>query len=143
MADGTEDAKKILSAIHLTGQVFGQGHIVDVLRGTETEKVLANRHHNSAAFGVGATRSRQEWQSLVRQLVGGGFLRIDIDGYGGLKITSKGRALMQGGETFRYRPMSPSARKEKRTKAIQDAALSHADTSLLEALKQLRMRLAA
>jgi ATP-dependent DNA helicase RecQ len=142
LEDGTEDARKILAAIQLTGQVFGAAHIVDVLRGSETEKVLTNRHHNSAAFGAGAQRKREEWQSLIRQLVGGGFLRIDIGGFGGLKIAAKGAALMRGEETFRYRPVSVSAKKERRSKAIKDAALSHDDTSLLEALKQLRMRLA-
>ncbi len=142
MADGTEDAKRVLAAVHLTGQMFGQGHIVDVLRGNETEKVLSNRHHNSLAFGTGAQKKREEWQSLIRQLVGGGFLRIDIGGYGGLKIAAKGAALMRGEESFRYRPASPSTKKERRTKTTDDAGLSHADTSLLETLKQLRMRLA-
>jgi len=141
--DGTADAMKILATIHLTGQLFGAVHIVDVLRGNETEKVLTNRHQHSAAFGTGASRRREEWQSLIRQLVGGGFLLIDISGYGGLRISAKGRALMEGSETFRYRPLSASiARKEKRAKAIKDADLSHAETSLLDALKQLRSRLA-
>jgi len=142
MVDGTQDAKKILSAIHLTGQLFGAAHIVDILRGNETEKVLTNRHHNSAAFGAGAERKREEWQSLIRQLVGGGFLLIDIGGYGGLRIAPKGRALMQGEENFRYRPVTASTRKEKRTKVIRDAALSQEETSLLDALKQLRSKLA-
>jgi ATP-dependent DNA helicase RecQ len=122
--------------------MFGAAHIVDILRGNETEKVLTNRHHNCAAFGVGAGRKREEWQSVIRQLVGGGFLRIDIGGYGGLRISPKGRGLMQGDENFRYRLASAATRKEKRAKATQDAALSHAETKLLEALKQLRMRLA-
>jgi ATP-dependent DNA helicase RecQ len=142
MVDGTEDAKKVLAAAQLTGQMFGATHIVDVLRGNETEKVLSNRHHNSAAFGVGIGRKREEWQSMIRQLVGGGFLRIDIGGYSGLRITPKGRGLIQGDESFRYRPMSAPTRKEKRERTAKDASLSHAETSLLETLKQLRMRLA-
>jgi ATP-dependent DNA helicase RecQ len=142
MVDGTEDAKQVLAAVQFTGQMFGAAHIVDILRGNETEKVLTNRHHNCAAFGVGAGRKREEWQSVIRQLVGGGFLRIDIEGYGGLRISPKGRGLMQGDENFRYRPASAATRKEKRAKTTQDAALSHAETKLLEALKQLRMRLA-
>jgi len=142
MVDGTEDAKQVLAAVQFTGQMFGAAHIVDILRGNETEKVLTNRHHNSAAFGVGTGRKREEWQSMIRQLVGGGFLRIDIGGYGGLRISPKGRGLMQGDENFRYRPASAATRKEKRAKATEDAALSRAETTLLEALKQLRMRLA-
>ncbi|HVT23051.1 MAG TPA: DNA helicase RecQ [Rhizomicrobium sp.] len=142
MVDGTDDAKKILAAVQLTGQMFGAAHIVDILRGNETEKILINRHHNSAAFGAGAGRKREEWQSLIRQLVGGGFLRIDIGGYGGLRITAKGGELMKGNERFRYRPVSAATRKEKRAKAAENAALSQTETSLLDALKQLRMRLA-
>ncbi len=142
MVDGTTDAKKILAAVQLTGQMFGASHIVDVLRGTESEKVLANRHHASAAFGAGADRKREEWQSIIRQMVGGGFLRIDIGGYGCLKIAAKGAGLMRGEESFRHRPPSPATRKGKREKATADADLSRADTSLLEALKQLRMGMA-
>jgi ATP-dependent DNA helicase RecQ len=142
MVDGTEDARMVLAAVQFTGQMFGAAHIVDILRGNETEKILINRHHVSAAFGVGAGRKREEWQSIIRQLVGGGFLRIDIGGYGGLRMTPKGRALMQGDENFRYRPSPTAKRKEKRLKAVNDAVLSQGDTSLLEALKQLRMRLA-
>jgi ATP-dependent DNA helicase RecQ len=142
MLDGTEQAKSVLAAVHLTGQMFGAAHIVDILRGNETEKVLSNRHHNSAAFGTGADRKREEWQSLIRQLVGGGFLLIDVGGYGGLRITARGRALVQGAERFRYRPISSSSRKDKRAKAIDDAHLSQQDQSLLDALKQLRSQFA-
>jgi ATP-dependent DNA helicase RecQ len=142
LTDGTQEARKLLATVQLTGQMFGAAHIIDVLRGNETEKVLTNRHHNSAAFGTGAERKREEWQSLIRQLVGAGFLRIDIGGYGGLKIGPKGQALMRGEESFRYRPPAPSSRKEKRAKAQEAAELSNADTSLLDALKQLRMKLA-
>ena len=141
-SDGTQDARKILAAVHLTGQFFGAAHIIDVLRGNETEKVLTNRHHNSAAFGAGATRKREEWQSLIRQLVGGGFLRIDIGGYGGLKITAKGRSVMGGEETFRYRPASPARKKEKHERVVSDVGLTGDETYLLEALKKLRLELA-
>ncbi len=104
--------------------------------------MLTNRHHNSAAFGAGATRKREEWQSLIRQLVGGGFLRIDIGGYGGLKITAKGRSVMGGEETFRYRPASPARKKEKHERVVSDVGLTGDETYLLEALKKLRLELA-
>jgi ATP-dependent DNA helicase RecQ len=142
MVDGTDDAKKIIAAVQLTGQMFGAAYIVDILRGNETEKILANRHQISAAFGAGTGRKREEWQSLIRQLVGGGYLRIDIGGYGGLRITAKGRELLRGNESFRYRLVSSATREEKRAKEAEDVALSQPETSLLDALKQLRMRLA-
>jgi len=90
LVDGSEDAKKILSAIYRTGQRFGASHVVDVLRGAETEKVLMNRHHDLGVHGIGASRSAQEWRALIRQLVTEEFLALDVGGYGSLMIAEKG-----------------------------------------------------
>ena len=89
--DGTEDAQKILSTVQHSGERFGAAHVIDILRGTETEKIVRFGHGRLPTFGVGAGRGKNEWRSLIRQMVATGFLRLDIAGYGGLGITDKGR----------------------------------------------------
>jgi len=143
LADGTEDALKILAAVQRTGQRFGAGHIVDVLRGTSTEKIVSGGHDKLAMFGAGAARKKEEWQSQIRQLVAGGFLALDIGGFGGLAIAEKGQALLRGEESFRYRPADLQKKSARRLRGITDAPILTDDqSSLLDALKQLRLRLA-
>ena len=84
--DGTEDARKILSAVYRSGERFGAAHVIDILRGAQTEKIGRFGHDRLPTFGVGADRGKNEWRSLVRQMVATGYLRLDIAGYGGLGI---------------------------------------------------------
>ena len=101
--DGTDDARKVLSAVYRTGERFGAAHVIDVLRGTATEKVERAGHHLLRTFGVGADVGKNEWRSLIRQMVATGMLRLDIGGYGGISMTGKGRELLQGESVFLYR----------------------------------------
>ncbi|TGR94568.1 ATP-dependent DNA helicase RecQ, partial [Mesorhizobium sp. M2E.F.Ca.ET.209.01.1.1] len=63
-ADGSAEARIILSAIAQTGERFGAAHVIDVLLGHETEKVLARGHERLASFGTGAAHKRPAWLSL-------------------------------------------------------------------------------
>lgn len=143
--DGTEDAKKILSAISGSGSRFGSAHVIDILRGTHTEKISRLGHHEIAAFGTGADRTKNEWRSLIRQMVATGFLHLDIAGYGGLAATEKGRDLIQGDSIFLYRTdtLSPPRAPRKTTRGtVPDPVLSGDQAVLMNALKSLRLRLA-
>ena len=148
--DGTEDAQRVLSAVHRTGQRFGAAHVIDVLRGTPTEKIERARHDRLSTFGVGAHRSRSDWRSLIRQMVATGFLNLDIGGYGGISITDRGRGLLRGECEFLYRPETVPARspgparegRGPRGKQPEDGPLSGSEAALLDALKALRLRLA-
>ena len=143
LVDGSDDARRILSAVLRTGQRYGAAHIVDVLRGSETEKVISAGHNTLSVFGIGAHRKAEEWRALVRQLVAGASLELDIARYGSLKVTPKGAALLKGEGAFFYRPAVAGRRATRNVrKAETEAGLSHGDTSLLAALKALRMRLA-
>ena len=144
--DGTEDAQKILSAVQHSGERFGAAHVIDILRGTETEKIVRLGHGRLPPFGAGAGRGKKEWRSLIRQMVATGFLRLDIAGYGGLGITDKGRDLLRGKGVFRYRedtvaarPLAPS--RETRGKEPEHP-LTGDQTTLLGVLKVLRLELA-
>ena len=149
MADGTVHGQKILSAVMRTGQRYGAAHIIDVLRGTPTEKITAAGHDRLPTFGAGANLRKREWQSLIRQLVAGGYLRLDVQGYGGLGATEKGQALLRGEEGFEYRKdtllakrPSDSLRGRAATAAEGGEALDADGEALLAALKALRLDLA-
>ena len=145
MVDGTAEGRQAISAVNQTGQRFGAVHIIDVLRGALTEKVAKAGHDRLAIFGAGAEHKKEEWRSLIRQLVAAGFLRLDVKDYGGLATTEKGRALLLGEESFDYRqdtmrPTPPAPRKARSAAPV--AELSEAETALFGRLKELRLGLA-
>jgi ATP-dependent DNA helicase RecQ len=145
MVDGTTEGRMVLTAVDRTGQCFGAAHIIDVLRGTLTEKVAKAGHDRLAVFGAGSDRKKEEWQSMIRQLVAVGFLRLDVQGYGGLAITPKGQALAEGQDSFAYRqdsmrPTPPTRNKSRNAAPVED--LSAAGTALFAKLKELRLHLA-
>jgi ATP-dependent DNA helicase RecQ len=143
MEDGTDHALNALGAIKQTGQRFGAAHIIDVLRGADTEKIRSLRHFELAAHGRGSGEDKETWRSILRQLVAAGYLRLDITGYGGLSLTEDGKSLLDGGGEFLFRrdAIRPAGR-TVRTAARAVADLSEGDEDLFTALKELRMDLA-
>ena len=110
----------------------------------ETEKIVANAHDKGPAFGVGAARKKEEWRSLIRQLVASGFLNLEISRYGGLRILDKGHALLRGEASFRYRPdplRRVTGRKPRRDEGLV-ATVTADQSSLLASLKKLRLSIA-
>ena len=143
LVDGTAEAKTVLDAIRTTGARFGAAHVVDVLMGATNERIERFGHDKLTAYGAGKGRKREEWQSLIRQLVAANALAIDIAGYGALTIAEDGRRLARGEVTFRYRPTVQQKRTTKKeAKAAAAATLSDENAGLLDALKRLRLRLA-
>ena len=80
--DGTVLAQKLMSCIVRTGQFFGAGHVIDVLRGKDTPKVRQHRHENLSTFGIGADISAAQWRSLLRQLIAAGYVLSDAARFG-------------------------------------------------------------
>ncbi|MEE8516677.1 MAG: DNA helicase RecQ [Alphaproteobacteria bacterium] len=148
MTDGTEEGQQILSAVDRTGQRFGAAHIIDVLRGADTEKIRQFGHHRLPTYGLGAARKKPQWQTLIRQLVAAGFLRLDINGYGGLSITERGQGLLGGEANFFYRQdLVPKGQTRSSPRAGPASAAEHTDltadeTALFARLKELRLSLA-
>ena len=94
--DATEPARQGLSAVFRTGQRYGVGHLIDVLLGRDTEKVRNFGHEKLSVFGVGKAMAESEWRSLFRQLVARGLVDIDLEGYGGLRLSDSCRPLLRG-----------------------------------------------
>jgi len=94
--DGTVAAQKALSAALRTGQRFGAGHLIDVLRGKATDKVKQFGHDSLPTFGVGADFDDMGWRSVFRQLLAAGLLEADAHAYGALKLTDAARPVHKG-----------------------------------------------
>ena len=154
--DATTDARKALSAVVRTGERFGIGHVIDVLKGSATEKVLQWDHDKLSVFGVGADLSRDEWTSVIRQLIHHGYLRQDIAAYSALRLQPTARALLIGEvelKLARPRIKPPAEKAERRSK--KSSALKGSlgtdengmeltvDEELFERLRELRRTIAA
>ena len=94
--DATEACRMALSAVARTGERFGVNHLIDVLKGKETDKIWQFDHHHLPTFGVGDALDNNQWRSVFRQLVGRGYLSVDLQGYGALKLQEKCRPLLRG-----------------------------------------------
>jgi ATP-dependent DNA helicase RecQ len=140
--DGTEAARKLLSAIYRTGQSFGAAHVVDVLVGNATEKVARHRHESLSVFGIGAGLEPHAWRSLIRQLVVRGRLRVDHERFGALALTDASRPLLRGEETLRVREDAKELAPRRKPRAAVLGDVADGDRELWEALRECRRRLA-
>jgi superfamily II DNA helicase RecQ len=94
--DVTEAARKFLSCVQRTGEVFGAAHIIAVLRGSRSKKVLASRHDRVITFCTGMEHSAEEWHELARQFLRQGLVDSDAE-FGGLRLTEQGREVLKDG----------------------------------------------
>jgi ATP-dependent DNA helicase RecQ len=94
--DGTIAAQKILSTIYRVDQRFAAGHIVDILRGIDTERVQQWRHEQLSTYGIGSDKSEAEWRAILRQLIALGLIAVDYENYSSLKLTEASRAVLRG-----------------------------------------------
>ena len=140
--NATVEAQKLLSSIYRTGQRFGLGHVVDVLRGKATDKVHQFQHANLSTFGIGQDRSLKQWKSIARQLIAQGFIRVNQERYGALELTEKSRPLLKGEIKLFLREDMLSAKPEKKTKKQKYGNVSESDRQLWEALRECRKSLA-
>ena len=141
--DGTVAAQKALSAIYRTGQRYGAGHIVDVLRGVTTDKVERAGHHLLPTFGIGAEYGQAQWRSILRQLAALGLVRIDVQGHGGLRLGEDVRPVLRGERpvVLRRDPGRRGTGGDKRP-AGERALDDETDRALFRELKEIRLGLA-
>jgi ATP-dependent DNA helicase RecQ len=141
--DATVAAQKALSCVARTKELFGAGHLIDILTGKETQKVTRFFHHKLSVFGIGQELNAMAWRSVYNQLVAMGFLNIDIAHYGSLRLTSACVPVMKGKQNIHLRQL--------RNKAAKNIKIAHANTNnqvsknidnnLLEHMKALRLKL--
>ncbi len=142
--DATEAARKVLSCVYRVGQGFGIKHVVDVLRGSDNERIHKFAHQQLTTYGIGLEYSALEWTSIVRQLIHRGYLEQDIANFSVLKLTPQALSLLRAEETLELaRPRIQDKQRKKKRKSGPVEDLSDDDLRLFETLRELRKQLAA
>ncbi|MFH0995098.1 MAG: DNA helicase RecQ [Pseudomonadota bacterium] len=136
LCDLSIPAQKFLSCVKRCEEMFGAEHIIDVLRGGKTQKVLKFSHQDLSTYGIGKEYSKQEWFYFSRQLLQKGLMIQDMD-HGSLKLTPKAWEVLRGKELFLgkmdVKPEVPSPVKDSE---------NGCDQSLFEVLRGKRKELA-
>ncbi|WP_444894425.1 DNA helicase RecQ [Microbulbifer sp. TRSA001] len=139
--DASEAAVKLLSCVYRTGQRFGASHVIDVLRGSENEKVRKFEHDQLSTHGIGKDLSTAEWRAMVRQLIVRGYLEVEGE-FQGLRLTEICRPLLRREETLNLRKLPPKAARSQSRDSRSLDDLSPENQVLWEALRNCRKQLA-
>ncbi|MFQ5435437.1 MAG: RQC domain-containing protein, partial [Anaerolineae bacterium] len=134
LTDVTIPAQKFLSCVKRTGEIFGMTHVIDVLRGSKSQKVLRRRHDRLSTYGIGTDFSKKQWQHLARQFIQQGLLNQDLE-HGSLSLTPKAYAVFKG------EPVMAEMLAARPSAAAAAAPLDH-DAALFAQLRAKRKELA-
>ena len=144
MLDGTKLAQMVLSAIYRSGQIFGTVHIINILLGNKTDKIIEKKHDKIKTFGIGNSYKKDFWQGFIRQLISSGHLIINIKKFGCLQITKSGLEILKDGKYFNYKEIifktTKTTKKNKNTKEVLN--IDNNDLQILTSLKELRLNIA-
>ncbi len=139
--DATEEARKALSCVYRVGQRFGMGHVIEVLRGSQSQRVRNLGHDRLSTYGIGSSLSQDAWGSLIRQLVHLGYIEQDMGNYSVLRLSPRARPLLRGEEKLVLaRPRVRIITAKKETKRGREGIAY--DERLFQSLRVLRKRLA-
>ena len=137
--DGTEAARKALSCVYRSGQRFGAGHLIDILRGVATDKVQRFGHGQLSTWGIGADLDVRQWSGVFRQLVAAGLLEADVDRHTALRLTALATPVLRGERTLRFRKDAPrSTRRRERAGAAPMIELAPEAALRFDALREWR-----
>jgi ATP-dependent DNA helicase RecQ len=141
--DGTIAAQKALSAIYRTGQRFGAHYLVDMLLGSDSDRIKRLGHDRLKTFGVGTELDQRSWLSVFRQLVAQGFVIPDLGGHGGLSLAPAAAEILRGLKKVHFRLDPRQGRQRTRSRDQRSASVA-ADLdpiarSLWEALRAWRL----
>jgi ATP-dependent DNA helicase RecQ len=142
--DATEPAQKALSCVYRSGQRFGAAHLIDILRGSDNERIRQFGHDRLSTHGVGSDLDARTWRGVFRQLLAAGLLDVDAEGYGSLRLTEASREVLRGERSVMLRKEAPRRTDRGRTSRATTSApaLAATDQPVFEALRELRARLA-
>ena len=144
--DATQAAQMALSCVYRTGQRFGVAHLIDVLLGKETAKVGQFHHQQLSTFGIGKELAQAQWSSVYRQLAAAGLLNVDMEAYGGLKLSEEARPVLRGEQSVWLRrdaePAKRKTSKAERGSRLREAFAGANEDPLWQALKAKRLELA-
>ncbi|MFT5485075.1 MAG: ATP-dependent DNA helicase RecQ [Halieaceae bacterium] len=125
-----------------TGQRFGVNHLIDVLRGADTEKIRQFDHQVLPTYGIGSDIDNKQWRSVFRQLVARGYLTVDLERYGALTLCEKCRPILRGEETIALRLDTLEKSGAGKSKKSGQARSEASDPVLWDLLREHRKQLA-
>jgi len=138
------EAKELLSTVLETVLVlkekFKTDHVIDVLLGKETSEVTSYQHDELEVFGCGTDEDEKTWNSVIRQALISRYLDKDIENYGILKITPKGREFVKNPVSFKVTEDSDFDDAEEEV-PVRGGAACAVDPGLYSMLKDLRKRI--
>ncbi|MCF6239038.1 MAG: RecQ family ATP-dependent DNA helicase, partial [Candidatus Marinimicrobia bacterium] len=129
--DVTIAAQQFLSCVKHSREIFGAGHIIDILRGSKSQKIKKFAHHDLSTYGIGLDWSKQQWFYLSRHFVQKGLLDQDLQ-HGSLKLTPKAWEVLRGNQSISAK-INQQSETRSRPKIVQKY-----DSSLFEILRQVR-----
>ncbi|WP_312914319.1 DNA helicase RecQ [Stenotrophomonas sp.] len=140
--DATVPAQKALSCVYRSGQRFGVGHLIDILRGSDSERMRQLGHDQLSTYGIGKDLDARNWRGVFRQLVAASLLEVDPEAHGGLKLTDASRDVLKGRRQMMMRRESPASRERERGGPRTGLPVQAEDLALFNALRGLRAELA-
>lgn len=139
--DASEAAKKALSCVYRVGERFGARHVIDVLRGAKSQRIIELGHSGLSTYGIGADLSAVEWENIFRQLIHLGYLVQDFTRYGALGLSPAARPVLKGeAQVILGLPRDVTRTEEKSRRKI--GAGDGAHRPLFEELRALRKQIA-
>ncbi|MES2188694.1 MAG: DNA helicase RecQ [Pseudomonadota bacterium] len=144
--DATEPARKMLSCIYRVQQAsginFGAGHLMDILRGKQTEKVAQYQHDKLSTFGIGADTGEAQWRAVLRQLIAKNMVRVDVDAFNTLQLMPDARQVLKGETAVMLREQLAADKTSRGKKATRTSVKGMAEAALnagaLERLARLK-----
>jgi ATP-dependent DNA helicase RecQ len=141
--DGTLVAQQALSCIYRTGQRFGVGYLIEVLRGKATERIVGFGHDKQSTFGIGKELDEQQWSSVFRQLVARSLVAVNFDHFGVLQLTDACRPILRGEQQLILRKdIKPGKAKSGKKSAGRSADSRDGNAALWDALRAKRREIA-
>ncbi|GJJ02806.1 ATP-dependent DNA helicase RecQ [Duganella rhizosphaerae] len=143
--DGTVPVQKLLSAVYRVDQRFAAGHVIEVLRGVETDRIKTWHHDSLSVFGIGADRSEQEWRAILRQVIALGLVTVDHEQYSSLKLTDAARPVLKGGQKVQLRQYQKPVKQKsagRASKGYVESDLSPREQAIFDKLRWWRVETA-
>jgi ATP-dependent DNA helicase RecQ len=143
--DGSVQVQKLLSSIYRVDQRFGAGHVIDVLRGVDSDKERQWGHDKLSTFGIGSETSEAEWRAVLRQAIALGLVMVDHDAYGSLKLTDEARPVLRGERKVQLRQYQKPVKQKRQStkpKGFVESDLSPVEQAIFEKLRWWRVETA-
>ena len=135
--DATREAQMFLSCVKRVNESFGMNHIVDILRGSESQKIFHNRHQELSTYAIGKSIPKKRWSHIALELLREGYVRRDGNNFDVIKLTAKAKpVLVENAKVI----IEEEPKTQIISKATSDLPPDHKD--LFEKLRTLRKNIA-